>query len=271
VNLLADVERRGLPTTGNLELDTPAGIERTLDALAETGVVTRFSGGSECVYSIGSDQQLAAAYYRNTIIHFFVNPAIVELALLRAAEEDVADRVAAFWSAAMQLRDLLKFEFFFADKETFRGELRRELADRDADWESTLRSGPEAIQGLLRSFRPYSAHRVLRPFLEAYRIVADHLERQDESSELDEGRFLQGCMGLGKQYRLQRRIRSTASISKVLFKTALNLADNRGLLRPGEPDLRAWRAAFALEIRAAIRRTEAIDALAASRRAGLID
>jgi glycerol-3-phosphate O-acyltransferase len=271
VNLLADVERRGLPTTGDLDLDTPEGTGRTLDALAENGVVTRFSEGSECVYSIGADQQLAAAYYRNTIIHFFVNPAIVELALVRAAEDDVADRVAAFWSAAMQLRDLLKFEFFFADKEIFRGELRRELADRDTDWEGTLRTGPDAIQDLLRSFRPYSAHRVLRPFLEAYRIVADELEQQEEATELDEGRFLQACMGLGKQYHLQRRIRSTASVSKVLFKTALNIAENRGLLQPGEPDLRAWRAAFAAEIRTAVRRTEAIDALAASRRAGLID
>jgi glycerol-3-phosphate O-acyltransferase len=269
-NLLADVERRGLPTAGALDLDTPAGIERTLDALAENGVVTRFAEGDECVYLIGPDQQLAAAYYRNTIIHFFVSPAIVELSLLRAAEEDVEDRVAAFWSAAMQLRDLLKFEFFFAEKEIFRGQLRRELADRHPDWEGVLRAGPDAIQELLRSFRPYSAHRVLRPFLDAYRIVADHLERQDPAEKIDRGRFLSACMGLGKQYRLQRRIRSAASISQVLFDTGLRIADNRGLLSPGEPDLATWRSAFAREIRAAIRRAEAIDALAAIRRAGLI-
>jgi len=270
VNLLGDVERRGLPTAGALDLDTPAGIERTLDALAENGVVTRFAEGDECVYLIGPDQQLAAAYYRNTVIHFFVNPAIVELALLRAAEDDVEERVTAFWSAAMQLRDLLKFEFFFAEKEVFRGQLRRELVDRDPDWEGVLRAGPDAIQQLLRSFRPYSAHRVLRPFLEAYRIVADHLERQDPREKIDPSRFLADCMGLGKQYHLQRRIRSTASISQVLFTTGLRIAENRGLLAPGEPDLASWRAVFAREIRATIRRAEAIDALAASRRAGLI-
>ena len=38
-----------------------------------------------------------------------------------------------------------------------------------------------------------------------------------------------------------------------------------------EPDLADWRRAFAEELRAAIRHTDAIDALAASRRAGLID
>lgn len=271
VNLLADVERRGLPTTGVLDLDSPAGVARTLDALTENGVVTRFSEGSECVYSIGPDQQLAAAYYRNTIIHFFVNPAIAELSLLRAAEDGVEDRVAAFWSAAMQLRDLLKFEFFFAEKEIFRGQLRREIADQDPNWEDILRAGPDAIQGLLRRFRPYSAHRVLRPFLEAYRIIADHLERQEPDAVIDTNRFLAACMGIGKQYHLQRRIRSTASISQVLLRTGLRIADNRGLLTPGQPDLASWRTVFAAEIRADIRRADAIDALAASRRAGLID
>ena len=34
---------------------------------------------------IAPDQHLAAAYYRNTVIHFFVNGAIAELALIRAA------------------------------------------------------------------------------------------------------------------------------------------------------------------------------------------
>jgi glycerol-3-phosphate O-acyltransferase len=273
-SLLMDVERRGLPTAGSLELDSEAGVERALDALVANDVVTRFAEGSDCVYRIGPDQQLAASYYRNTIIHFFVNPAIVELALLAAAdqsEEDGGDRVAAFWREAMQLRDLLKFEFFFAEKEIFRGELRRELAARDSDWENTLRRGPEAIQALVKSFRPFNAHRVLRPFLEAYRIVADALERRDPDEPVEEARLLSVCTGLGKQYHLQRRIRSTASISQVLFKTALRLADNRGLLRGSEPDLADWRRAFAEEVRTALRYTDTIDLLAASRRAGLID
>jgi glycerol-3-phosphate O-acyltransferase len=76
---------------------------------------------------------------------------------------------------------------------------------------------------------------------------------------------------LAEQYRLQQRIRSAESVSRVLFETALKLAKNRGLLDPGTPNLTARRAAFADEIHAAIRRAEAIDVLAASRRAGLIE
>jgi glycerol-3-phosphate O-acyltransferase len=57
----------------------------------------------------------------------------------------------------------------------------------------------------------------------------------------------------------------------VLFSAGLALAGNRGLLEPGAPDLAERRLVFAGELRDVIRRVEAVDALAASRRAGLID
>jgi glycerol-3-phosphate O-acyltransferase len=169
------------------------------------------------------------------------------------------------------LRDLLKFEFFFADKDEYRLELREELAGHDAGWESALSSGPEAIHALLRRCKPFSAHRILRPFLEAYRVVGDALERADPGRPVDETKFLATCLALGTQYRLQRRIHRTESISKVLFATALRLARNRDLVEPGAADLIDRRRAFATELRAVTRRIDAIDLLAASRLAGLIE
>jgi glycerol-3-phosphate O-acyltransferase len=271
-NLLYDVERRKLPNTGLDGLETPEGVARVLEELAENEVVDRFSEGHESVYRIGVERELAAAYYRNSIIHFFVTPAIAELALLQAAAAPAGeDRVDAFWRSAMQLRDLLKFEFFFAEKDVFRGELRRELSDRDTDWEALLASGSEGALELVRRSRPFNAHRVLRPFLEAYRVVADHLASKPPDEEIDEARFLDSCLGLGRQYHLQRRVHSTDSVSKVLFQTALKVARNRGLIVSSEPDLAEWRRVFAAEIRTTLRHIDAVDALARSRRAGLID
>jgi glycerol-3-phosphate O-acyltransferase len=269
-NILVFVRERRLPIVGELHLDHAAGVRRALEALVENGVVTRFSEGPEPVYVIGPDQQLAAAYYRNTIIHFFLTPCIVELALIRAADEGLEDRVAEFWDEAMRLRDLLKFEFFFADKEIFRGELTREMRFHDPEWESRVRQGRDGIQELILGFRPFSSHRVIRPFVEAYDVVAEVLERQDPAKEIDEDALVQQCMGLGRQYHRQRRVHSAASISQLLFRDALKLAGNRGVLDPGAPDLSERRHAFAEEIRSVVRRVEAIDALAASRRAGLI-
>jgi len=263
------VERRALPTTGDLELRTPEGVRFALEELVRTGVVARFDEGPEAVYRIAPDEHLAAAYYRNTVIHFFVTGAIAELALLHAARDGAGDRRAAFFDDALALRDLLKFEFFFPERERFVAELRREVAYHDADWERRLDDGPEEIFALVRRFRPLSSHRVARPFLESYRIAADALEQWGVERPLERGEFMGRCLALGKQYVLRRRIRSAESVSKSYFETALKLADNRKLLAPGAPDLAARRAAFAAELGSAVRRIDAIDALAAARRSGI--
>jgi len=269
-NLLEFVERRNLTMTRTYDLTSHEGVRAALESLAANGVVSSFTEGAEPVYRIGEEQQLAAAYYRNTVIHYFVSAAIAERALLRAAETGTVDPIAEFWDEAMRLRDLLKFEFFFEEKDRFRSELRRELSLHGADWEQSLKAGADATQKLLRRFRPFTAHRVLRPFLEAYRLTADHLECSDTDGEFDEQRFVDGCMGRGKQYLLQRSIQSAASVSQVLIRTALGLARNRELLAPGD-GLTARRAGFAEEIRDVVRRIDAVEALAFSRRAGLIE
>ncbi len=267
-NLVFYVRERRLATTEALELDNEEGVLRILEELTRNGLLERFDGGPEAVYRIAEDQHLAAAYYRNTVIHYFVGGAIAELALLRAAEEDVADRTAEFWKAAMDLRDLLKFEFFFPEKEIFREEIRQELRIYDVEWEKRLERGPEAIVGLLRRIRPFSAHRILRPFLEAYRVVADALGHRDPEAPLDEKVFFDQCLALGRQYTLQRRVKRQESVSKVLFGTALKLARHRGLLEPGPAQIRS-RQAFAAEIRQAIRHIDAIETLVRARQAGV--
>jgi hypothetical protein len=66
-------------------------------------------------------------------------------------------------------------------------------------------------------------------------------------------------------------MRSAESVSQVLFGNALRLARNRQLLAPPGDGLREGRVAFASEVRDALRRVDAIDALVRARRAGLID
>ncbi len=272
VNLVAYVRRRGLPTTEALALDDTTGVQRTLDALVENGVVTCFAEGPEAVYAIGPDQHLTAAYYRNTVIHFFVNGAIVELALLSAAEAARAgdEALPVFWDEAFRLRDVLKFEFFFADKETFRRELAEEIAFHVPDWEARLTGNGADVHGVLRSIRPFSAHRILRPFLEGYAVVAEALVGE-AAGGVEEKAFLQRCLARAKQYRLQRRIHSDEAASKVLFESALKLASNRGLLDAQRAEVGERRRAFARELRDILRRVDAIGALAASRLAGLLD
>jgi glycerol-3-phosphate O-acyltransferase len=169
----------------------------------------------------------------------------------------------------MALRDLLKFEFFFSDKEEFRVEVEAELADHVSGWEKVLAKGGDEVMAILRSVRPFRAHWVLRPFLEAYRVVADLLEHRDYRQEIEEKAFLEECLAVGKQYLLQYRIESPESVSTVLFETALNLSRNRGLLEAGGPERLEERRAFAAQIRDVIRRIDSVENLAAARRLGL--
>lgn len=268
-NLLENVRRRNLPTTADFcHLESDEGIEATLDALVENDVLTRFDGGREPVYGIGDDQQLAAAYYRNTVIHFFVASAIAELAMLHAIEGNRDEVLPNFWAEVMRLRDLLKFEFFFPEKELFREEIRSEIELNARNWENRIREYELDPEEMIRRTRPFCSHRVLRPFLESYRVVADQLSALDPMQPIDEKRFLVDCLGLGKQYAMQKRIHAADSVSKVLFQTALKLAGNRGLLESGGNEVLEARETLTEELRDAVRRVDIIAALAAGRRAG---
>jgi len=268
--LHAYVRRRHLPTTESVELETSSGIARVLGGLIENGIVSSFEGGPETVYAISQGQHLAAAYYRNSVIHFFVNAAIVEIALQGAAadEHNVAEQ---FWSEVARLRDLLKFEFFFADRETFRAEIEEELTLQEPQWHARFEQGRDGVREVLRSLHPLTSFLVLRPFVEAYRVVADVLVASGEEGALPEAELLRRCQGLGKQYHLQRRIRNGESVSNVFFSNGLRLARNRGLTEAAGTEAFQRRTAFAVELRDTIRRIDAIEALAAGRRAGLID
>jgi len=269
-DLVGYVTRRALPTTTKIAFDDADRVRTTLAPLVEGGVLSCFDQGAEVIYSVAPDQHLAAAYYRNTVIHFLINSAIVELALLAVAEAPEADGQATFWEEALRLRDLLKFDFFFSEKEDFRREIEDELALVSPDWADHV-GGAETARHLLEQVRPFQAHRTLRAFLEAYSIVGDRLEAFGTRRIDDEARLQRECLTWGKQYTLQRRIRSVESVSKTLLGNGIALARNRDLLAGRTVDLAERRRAFADELRETIRRINAIDALASARRAGALD
>jgi glycerol-3-phosphate O-acyltransferase len=259
--LLEFVRSRRLPTTGELDLATAEGVRPALDALCRHGVVARFDHGIEPVWSIGPERHLEAAFYRNSVIHFLVGRAIAELVLVRVDEESAPDSVADGWEEGLRIRDVLKFEFFFASKQDFSQELREELELIDPDWERRTAEEGAAWQALERT-QLLVAPRVLSSFLEAYLVLAARLAAHDPDLPVDEKQLIDECLGVAHQYRLQRLIASTESISRELFATALKLADNRKLLDPAGDELQERREAFAEELRTLVRRVGRIRALA---------
>src|SRR5262249_30033280 len=212
---------------------------------------------------IAAHQHLVAAFYRNSVIHFFINRAIAELALQRIIEEQPDDPDEAAWREGLRLRELLKFEFFFARKREFAPQMREELALIDPDWERPLQteSGDVVFRQArewLREARPHVAPLVLRPFLEAYLVVANRLVACDPARPVNEAQLLQECLGVARQWQLQGRLASAESISLELFRTALRLAGHRGLLDGGGDEALAGRRDLEAELRDTLRRIAAV-------------
>ena len=263
--MLRYVEARTIPQNGLPMLRREGELRACLDELVRKDVVSSYDGGEERVYRINPGQFLVAAFYRNNAIHWFVNRAIVELVMLAVARRHTADAspLEAAWQEALELRDLLKYEFFFGEKETYRCELYAEMDLIDADWRERTASQGE-VRRLLASSGFVMAHRVLRSFLEAQLVVADRLAAHDVHTPIETKQFLADCDGMGRQLFMQGRLHSEEALSRELFAGALQLADGRGLLRidgtggdtGGDTGLAARRAAFRDEILDVVRRIE---------------
>lgn len=103
----------------------------------------------------------------------------------------------------------------------------------------------------LAAMQLHTARLVLRPFLDAYAVVADRLSGWTVTEEFDEKSFLDECLRVGVQWVLQRRLASEESVSLELFKPALRLARHRGLLNPQTPHLEERRRDFVEDVASA--------------------
>jgi glycerol-3-phosphate O-acyltransferase len=227
-----DVDARGIPVTCR-PIAARETVERGLASLQRHGVVTRNDRGHEVVYLIQPEQRIAAAYHRNSILHFFLIPAIVELAQ--------ADDAGALHDEALELRDLLKFEFFFEEKGEFLAEVDAEAA---------------------RAARPVTSP-FLRPFLEAYWVTAEALAAHGDDP-VDAETLTRETGGLAEQFLLQHRIYCADAVSSSYADGAVRLAEHRGLL-DGGADLSARRIEFAAELHTLVRRVRVAQARAAAR------
>ncbi|MCW2628458.1 acyltransferase, partial [Mycobacterium sp.] len=240
---------RGWPVAGGADLTDRATVSQTLHDLVGSGVLTCYSEGPTTVWGIGDDQHLIVAVYRNSAIHVLVMRAIAELALLALVQTSGATNRTA-WDRSLAVRELLKFDFFFAGRDEFADELWREFAimtgtghDRSAPLDTA-----EAARCLSES-ELLVADLVLRPFVDAYRVVAEELVNLGAGRDVDEQQLLKRCLRLGRQWSLQHRI-TEESVSGEMFSTAVKLARHRGLLEPdgAADDIADRRAALVAEL-----------------------
>jgi len=109
---------------------------------------------------------------------------------------------------------------------------------------------------------PLVAHASLRPFIEAYRIVADCFARLKPDETLDEKACISEAFKYGRQAYLQRRITTKASIGENLFKNAYKLLDSYGVVSVDGKDIARRRKQISRDLRLLSHRLERIRVLA---------
>ncbi|MDQ1182717.1 glycerol-3-phosphate 1-O-acyltransferase [Rhodococcus sp. SORGH_AS_0301] len=248
--LASYIQQRGLPTAGGVDLTDIDVMTAAVRAQVAAGVVRRFDDGPEPLFLLAQDKHLVASFFRNNAIHFFVMRAIGELVVLRT-EDCPTGEVAAddLWKSALELRDMLKFEFFFGEKREFGERLEAEVDLIDPHWRTGLDRPGYALKSL-QSQPFHLAHRVLQPIFEAYQVVADQLLTLTPGAKFDKVSFLDDCLGVAQSRRLRQQLEHSEAISNELFDTALQLADNRGLLSTEDDDIASRRQEFAADIAA---------------------
>jgi glycerol-3-phosphate O-acyltransferase len=236
---------REWPIAGGLDLTKRPTVAQSLDDLVTSGVLSCYRGGVATVWGIGADQHLIAAVYRNSAIHVLVMRAIAELSLLKFVQTPGADNKTA-WTAALALRELLKFDFFFAGRDEFADELWREFAimtgighDKEAPLDVV------EVSHCLQNSDLLVAHLVLRPFIDSYRVVAEELAAAGDRP-VEEHEMLARCLRLGRQWSLQHLI-TEESVSGEMFSTATKMARHRGLMELS-PDLAQRRCTLVEEL-----------------------
>lgn len=243
------LSQRHWPVAGGADLTNRSTVRRALQELVRSGVLSCYSGGKESVWGIGPDQHLVAAVYRNSAVHVLLVRAITELALFATTQREDGNHRTA-WEQALRLRELLKFDFFFAQREQFAEGLWAEvtiMANGLRPSESDVT--PVTSRKWLEQARPLVAHLVLRPFIDAYRVVAEQLADADPREEFDDDSFIGECLRVAKQWALQRHLASDESVSGEMLRTALKLARHRELVTSDSTDLAERRAEFATELR----------------------
>ncbi|MDP4789136.1 MAG: glycerol-3-phosphate 1-O-acyltransferase [Haliea sp.] len=258
--LLGWAEARSLRISNDFDRGYAEQMDGLLGIMLKEGIVVRYDEGPEDVYAIALEQHPVASYYRNTIIHFFVNKAIIELALVKTTEGKDSDALATFWAEVDELRDLFKFEFFYAPTADFHQEIRAELARYHPDWESLPATTPGGFTQLLLGMTPVVAHVTLLTYVEAYSVVSDLAARLGQAP-LESQQCVTEALTLGQQLYLQRRISSASSIGKLLFRNGYQMLEHRKLAAGGDPELGPRRQALARQLRTLKRRLEVIRAI----------
>lgn len=254
--LLATLRRLGARTTP--ALTTPGGTKLRTEAIREatqmfadaevvnvhypaevgTRQRTKPRAGRGAIYMVPEDKRLQLDGSKNIIIHFFVERALVSMALLLPPGRHRGETEARTY--VQELSRLFKYEFRFradASFDTIFGEtVAGMIADGDLE-----RQGDQLLAGAGRD--GWTGHQwlmtyagLLRNFIESYRIAARGLAAL-RSGPLDAKDLVKQALATGRRMYLSGEVERAEAISKPLLQNAFAAFQDLGHVTNGSGQL----------------------------------
>jgi glycerol-3-phosphate O-acyltransferase len=236
------IRQRDLPIARGFSLDNEEQVTAAILSMRGSDLVKLFERGNTPVYYIPEEQQLAAAYYRNTITHYFLAAAMGEVALAQSVEDISVPSEDILRQRVEALRDLFKFEFFFRPRDEFWQEVLGELKRQYPNWKNG-----GSLSRQLKQTPPRFGHAILRSIAEAFQVTACALQAAQDKEIGNQKKFLGSLLDQGQEMLLRRQISGDSTLSRDLFSNSLRMAEHRELLSGSGDELASRRQAFARE------------------------
>lgn len=181
---------------------------------------------TEATYAATEDGRVILDVAKNSIVHFFVEPALVAIAAASHPAGMLDD--VALHARVKTLSRLFKYEFSFQTEQDFEAVVEQNMADLTA--EGALVRGGDATRTNPTIAAAYTAK--LRTFLEGYRILGRTIAEHYGPSTPSE--LAKRALAVGDRMFLRGEVSRRESVSRPMFETAISAFVDLGFLERRE-------------------------------------
>jgi glycerol-3-phosphate O-acyltransferase len=232
--LLRDVLRRmGARLAPTIDDPGPINLralDEAVSLLRDGKLVLQHGEGKDAVFTVPEERRVALEYYKNNIIHFFVDRALISAALL-VREDERAVSEHALRERVRKISRLFKYEFMY-----------RADAEFDVIFDDALNDMLNAgeLERFVDRVRPTDdlGHRVsiyatmVRSYFEAY-LLAGRAVQDLPAEGMARKDWMKRSLALGQRLYLAGELEDRESISKHKLETAFQALRDHGLVRVG--------------------------------------
>ena len=219
-------EERNVPMA-ELDDEPEARVVQVLRHLVETGQVQELHVDGETVYRPEEDHRNFLEYYKNNIVHLFVDTSLVSIAILRAKRNRISREM--IWEHYTFLRKLFFMEFVYDTHEPDKKTMERELVTL-ASHNLIQLDGNEVVVPSDALFVLRNIAAIIVSYLESYFTILDSYQPIARGDDEVPPSILPSVLSRGRYLFAMGEITRRESINKFYYQTGHQWMNRSGLV-----------------------------------------